>query len=481
MVNVALSYAMDGTDIANAISSEFKNKKQSWKINHYPLIGSSVNSDFWRTICNGSLKADVVLFICTNTFYEQNQDSFIQLSNLPEHTKYRFAWIIVGDDAKRPITHISHDIEIITSEYLFDNLSESDKNAFLSQITNYLQLVDIVIERQKKAREELRSRKRKLFNMLIPTCLAYCGIIISAISVMYFGESNQFRSSAELILILISVLTMVCMSFFGYWIISSRQRRIQQKEKSDFDKELDLSLSKSSRNGAYEDYYSELTQNIVEECATPTSNALDLIFATRKLIDLSSSKMGNGQDDPTTAEESKKRKNVSTEDIEIAKAIGDNDYIPLGHLKFNWKQMKGYYDISKHQAKTSFTWAIIISFIGISLIAFAIISPLIPIFQNQNVLIPVIGSIGGAVVELFAGTILVVYIKSLSQMNLYHKALSEYQRYLSCVNLVSKISTIEKQDQLYEEIIHEEIKKADALDSKDISYLKDLITNQNGK
>lgn len=66
-------------------------------------------------------------------------------------------------------------------------------------------------------------------------------------------------------------------------------------------------------------------------------------------------------------------------------------------------------------------------------------------------------------------------------MNLYHKALSEYQRYLSCVNLVSKISTIEKQDQLYEEIIHEEIKKADALDSKDISYLKDLITNQNGK
>lgn len=143
--------------------------------------------------------------------------------------------------------------------------------------------------------------------------------------------------------------------------------------------------------------------------------------------------------------------------------------------------MKGYYDISKQQAKTSFAWAIIISFIGIVLIAFAIISPLIPVFQNQNILIPVIGSIGGAVVELFAGTILVVYIKSLSQMNLYHKALSEYQRYLSCVNLVSKISTIQKQDQLYEEIIHEEIKKAEAIDSKDISYLKNWIINQNKK
>lgn len=481
MVNIALSYAMDGTDIANAISSEFKDKKTSWKFNHYPLIGNGTNSDFWRAICSGSLKADVVLFVCTNTFYEQNQDSFIQLSNLSEHTKYRFVWVIIGDGTKRPANNLLYDIEITISECLFNNLNESDKNSFLSQITNYLQLVDIVIERQKKAREELKSRKMKLFNMLIPICLAYCGIIISAISVMYLGESNQFRSSAELILILISVLSMLCVSFFGYWIISSRQRRIQQKEKSDFDKELDLSLSKSSQNSVREDYYSEIAKNIVEECAIPTSNALDLIFATHKLIDSYSSKRKNGQATTTAVEESKNRKSVSTEDLEITKAIGDNDYIPLGHLKFNWKQMKGYYDISKQQAKTSFLWAIIISFIGIVLIAFAIISPLIPVFQNQNILIPIIGSIGGAVVELFAGTILVVYIKSLSQMNLYHKALSEYQRYLSCVNLVSKISTVEKQDQLYEEIIHEEIKKAEAIDSKDISYLKNWIINQNKK
>lgn len=90
---------------------------------------------------------------------------------------------------------------------------------------------------------------------------------------------------------------------------------------------------------------------------------------------------------------------------------------------------------------------------------FAILSPLIPYFRSENSLIPIIGSVGGAVVELFAGTILIVYIKSLSQMNLYHKALSGYQRYLSCINLVSKISSTEKQDQLYEDIIREEMKK----------------------
>ena len=123
--------------------------------------------------------------------------------------------------------------------------------------------------------------------------------------------------------------------------------------------------------------------------------------------------------------------------------------------------MKGYYDISKGQAKTSFWCAITISFIGMALITFAILSPMIPCLRMENSLIPIIGSIGGAVVELFAGTILVVYIKTLSQMNLYHKALSGYQRYLSCINLVSQISSLEKQDQLYEEIIREEMKKGD--------------------
>ncbi len=102
------------------------------------------------------------------------------------------------------------------------------------------------------------------------------------------------------------------------------------------------------------------------------------------------------------------------------------------------------------------------------MIIFAALSPLIPHFASEDSLVQIIGSIGGAVVELFAGTILIVYIKTLSQMNIYHKALSEYQRFLSCINLVSKIRNEEKQDELYEAIIREEMKKSIDINENDL-------------
>lgn len=42
-------------------------------------------------------------------------------------------------------------------------------------------------------------------------------------------------------------------------------------------------------------------------------------------------------------------------------------------------------------------------------------------------------------------------------MNLYHEALSHYQNYLSCVNLISKISSRDKQDEMYQKIIEKEM------------------------
>ena len=78
-------------------------------------------------------------------------------------------------------------------------------------------------------------------------------------------------------------------------------------------------------------------------------------------------------------------------------------------------------------------------------------------YSSENNLIPIIGTICGAVAELFAGTTYIVYNKALSQMNLYHEALSHYQNYLSCVNLISKISSRDKQDEMYQKIIEKEM------------------------
>lgn len=151
------------------------------------------------------------------------------------------------------------------------------------------------------------------------------------------------------------------------------------------------------------------------------------------------------------------------DDLDVSlSSFGEDIYLPIGHLKVNWKQMKGYYDIGQQQGSRSFTYAIGFSITGIVIFIGAILSPLIPVFSDKS-LVLIVGAIAGAIVELFAGTILIVYKQSLSQMNLYHKALSEYQKYLSCINLVSMISDKVKRDQLYEQIIKLEMnnEKAD--------------------
>jgi len=69
----------------------------------------------------------------------------------------------------------------------------------------------------------------------------------------------------------------------------------------------------------------------------------------------------------------------------------------------------------------------------------------------------IIPAIGGAIAELVAGTALFVYRSSLSQLNHYHKALHEDERFLSSVNLLSRFSTTEAQDEMLKEIIRSEI------------------------
>ena len=69
----------------------------------------------------------------------------------------------------------------------------------------------------------------------------------------------------------------------------------------------------------------------------------------------------------------------------------------------------------------------------------------------------IIPAISGVVTELIAGTALVVYRHSLLQLNHYHKALHEDERFLSSVNLLGKFSNVRDQDEMLREIIRSEI------------------------
>ena len=126
----------------------------------------------------------------------------------------------------------------------------------------------------------------------------------------------------------------------------------------------------------------------------------------------------------------------------------------LGRMMINLEDIKEFYTWSQKQAKASFILAVSMCILGFILMIFAIFLPIIFSLSFQMSLVP---ALGGVITELVAGTALAVYKKSLVQLNHYHKALHEDERFLSSVNLLGKFSTIEAQDDMLREIIRSEI------------------------
>lgn len=126
----------------------------------------------------------------------------------------------------------------------------------------------------------------------------------------------------------------------------------------------------------------------------------------------------------------------------------------LGRMMINLEDIKEFYTWSQKQAKASFVLAVAMCIFGFILMIGAVMLPVVFRLSFEMSIIP---AIGGVITELIAGTALVVYRNSLSQLNHYHKALHEDERFLSGVNLLGKFSTVEAQDDMLREIIRSEI------------------------
>lgn len=126
----------------------------------------------------------------------------------------------------------------------------------------------------------------------------------------------------------------------------------------------------------------------------------------------------------------------------------------LGRMMINLEDIKEFYTWSQKQAKASFILAVAMCISGFVLMIGAVMLPVVFRLSFEMSIIP---AIGGVITELIAGTALVVYRNSLSQLNHYHKALHEDERFLSSVNLLGKFSTVEAQDDMLREIIRSEI------------------------
>ena len=149
--------------------------------------------------------------------------------------------------------------------------------------------------------------------------------------------------------------------------------------------------------------------------------------------------------------------------VEEIKSENQNDSVStdikaidaLGRMMINLEDIKEFYTWSQKQAKASFVLAVIMCILGFALMVLAIV---LPIFFDLSLGASLIPAVGGVITELIACTALVVYRNSLSQLNHYHKALHEDERFLSSVNLLARFSTKELQDEMLKEIIKSEIK-----------------------
>lgn len=133
---------------------------------------------------------------------------------------------------------------------------------------------------------------------------------------------------------------------------------------------------------------------------------------------------------------------------------GKKEVDALGRMMINLEDIKEFYTWSQKQAKAAFVLAVSMCVLGFGLI---IIACALPVAFKLSYQISIIPAIGGVITELIAGTALVVYRSSLAQLNHYHKALHEDERFLSSVNLLGKFTEDEMRDNMLQEIIRSEI------------------------
>lgn len=451
MLSVAFLHSIDAAAIANRLCSRITDSQENWSATPYPLL-SEEDSIPWTAIKNGTLKANIVVFLASEQFLQnskQHLSSWVQSTN----SKYRFVAITIGRSVSFPQAQIPLDIELKLIPTNHDH--EEIWKKCVSEFLDYCTIVEIANQNTESIKKEKRERSKKHTSLLLGIMLIYLAGIVCAMAIVFTDSSELTRSSAEMVLVLMSILSALFITVASYFVFSGIQKKRDRADQTEFGNDLDMALSNSPRRIRPKDTCSTALEFVSSSAPLISYDLLDAVFS---LIKHSGSE-----------KESDAALVGDSVDAEMSRTIGSESYLPLGHLKLNWKQMKGYYDISKKQATSAFVFAIIICFIGIAIFAFSVVSPFIPAFASNNVLVPIVGTIGGAIVELFAGTILIVYKKTLSQMNLYHEALSDYQRYLSCINLVSMISDEEKRDALYNQIITFEMSKVTSVHNTDTS------------
>ena len=135
-------------------------------------------------------------------------------------------------------------------------------------------------------------------------------------------------------------------------------------------------------------------------------------------------------------------------------ATGQKQVDAIERMLVNLEDIKQYYTWSHKQAQSSFWLAVSACIAGF---VFLIVATFAALLFNNGWEYTFIPAISGAITELIAATALLVYKHSLSQLNYYHEALHEDERFLSSINLVDRLSSQEDRDSAVSKIIDSEL------------------------
>ncbi len=142
----------------------------------------------------------------------------------------------------------------------------------------------------------------------------------------------------------------------------------------------------------------------------------------------------------------------------------DNKFDVLNHRTLNLEQINHFYIWTQQQARKSFNWVRVMCIVGAIIIASPIVIYIFGVAIPSTAAVAI--AVTGAIVELIAGVVLIVYKNSMSQLDYYHKALHEDQRFLSNVALAEKFTDEADKNEMFKEIIRGEIKMSVAESEK---------------
>ncbi len=137
---------------------------------------------------------------------------------------------------------------------------------------------------------------------------------------------------------------------------------------------------------------------------------------------------------------------------------GENSDI-LGLMLHNLREIEEFYSLTKGQAKRAFYLSVGMCISGFLLFAFASV---LSFLWKEN-LFALLTALGGVVVEVIAGTSLLVYKRSLEQLNFYYSSLHDNERFLSLIKISEKTDC---KDVLYTKIVESELERFKFYDDK---------------